>query len=249
MLKFSEMSFNMVMVLSLRILPWQKVYSSMIAGLLGNEWFKSIVALVIGWFLSTINPYLSERRERRKAIARALADLLEIRHRLGKVEHAIDTIKRIVNIPPEVEIQLHIVFQTHFAKLQVVGQQYAESVNLVKSIDPILGFKLQSKDELQPMLNNVFALIAQTNDPKAAAVWKNVNLVILKEAERDLNELIKKLALKRSIWARLRVNKILAPNQELPKGTDDILDILRAELAKQTPQEQTKAASPGEGNS
>jgi hypothetical protein len=88
-------------------------------------------------------------------------------------------------------------------------------------------------------------LVAQANDPKAAAVWKSINLVILKEAESDLNELIKKLALKRSIWTRWRVNKMLAQNRPLPKGADAILEILRAEAAKQAtaPQESTKAAS------
>ncbi|HEY2496113.1 MAG TPA: hypothetical protein VGK24_03510 [Candidatus Angelobacter sp.] len=219
----------------------------MLASLLNNDWFKSTAALVIGWLLSAINPYLSERRERRKAIARALAELMEIRHRLGIVEYAMDTIGKVVNIPPEAEMQVRIIFQTLFAKLQQVGQQYAESVTLVKSIDPVLGFKLQSKDELQPMLNNVFALIAQANDPQAAAVWKSINLVILKEAETDLSELIKKLAMKRSIWTRWRVNKMLSQNRPLPKGADAILEILRAEAAKQAPapQEPTKAAASG----
>jgi len=217
----------------------------MLTGLLNNDWFKSTVALVIGWFLSAINPYISERRERRKVIARALAELMEIRHRLGVVENAMDMVGKVVNIPPEAEMQVRVAFQTVFTKLQQVGQQYAESVTLVKSIDPVLGFKLQSKDELQPILNNVFALVAQANDPKAAAVWKSINLVILKEAESDLNELIKKLALKRSIWTRWRVNKMLAQNRPLPKGADAILEILRAEAAKQAtaPQESTKAAS------
>jgi hypothetical protein len=219
----------------------------MSAGLLNNEWFKSTAALVIGWLLSAINPYLSEHRERRKAIARALAELMEIRHRLGVVEYAMDMVGKVVNIPPEAELQIRVLFQPLFAKLQQVGQQYAESVTLVKSIDPVLGFKLQSKNELQPMLNNFFTLVAQANDPQAAAVWKRINLVILKEAESDLNELIKKLALKRSIWTRWRVNKMLTQNRPLPKGTDAILEILRAEAAKQAPapQEPTKAAASG----
>jgi hypothetical protein len=218
----------------------------MFTSLLNNDWFKSTAALVIGWFLSSINPYLSERRERRKAIARAFADLLEIRHRLGIVEFALDTVGKLVNIPPEGEMQVRLVFQTLFAKLQQVGQQYAESVNLVKSIDPLLGFKLQSRDELQPMLNNVFALVAQTNDPNAAAVWKSINFVILKEAENELNALLKKLALKRSIWTRFRVNKMLAQKKVLPKGADAILEILRAQIAKQAPQQQSKGASSGD---
>jgi hypothetical protein len=83
----------------------------MSAGLLNNEWFKSTAALVIGWLLSAINPYLSEHRERRKAIARALAELMEIRHRLGVVEYAMDMVGKVVNIPPEAELQIRVLFQ------------------------------------------------------------------------------------------------------------------------------------------
>jgi hypothetical protein len=218
----------------------------MIPGLLNNDWFKSTAALVIGWFLSAINPYLSERRERRKAIARALADLLEIRHRLVVIDSAVNELSKIVSIPTEVEMQIRLVFQNLSAKWHQVGQQYSESVTLVKSIDPLLGFKLQSKDELQPMLSDMFAVVAETKDMKAVTIWKSINVVILREAESDLDELIKKLALKRSLWARWRVNKILGQRRTLPKGGDAIIEILRTEIAKENTPEQGKAAVAGD---
>ena len=46
-----------------------------------NEWFKTVSAVLLGGAANEFSHYLADRRERKKAIARALADLLEVRLR------------------------------------------------------------------------------------------------------------------------------------------------------------------------
>ena len=59
-----------------------------------SEWFKTVSAVILGGAANEVGHYLADRRERKKAIARALADLLEIRLRFIGTELVIKEIGR-----------------------------------------------------------------------------------------------------------------------------------------------------------
>lgn len=120
---------------------------------LNSDWIKSIGALILGWLLNAFSPYLAERRERRKATARALANLLEIRSQFLMIESSIEEMNKIVAIPPDAELQLRIAFQNLLPNWEHLAQRYSEAVTLVSETDPLLADQLRSKEILRPILN------------------------------------------------------------------------------------------------
>lgn len=60
-----------------------------------SEAFKTTATVAAGWLFSELSHYLSDRRERRKAIGRALADLLEIRHRFTAMDTLFKELRKI----------------------------------------------------------------------------------------------------------------------------------------------------------
>jgi hypothetical protein len=210
-----------------------------------NDWVKSTAALVIGWSLNALTPYIAERRERRKAISRALADLMEVRRQLFVVEFALGELGKVATIPPEIEVQARLFFsQLLLPNLDEMRKRYNESVTTLSSLEPLLGSELRLKDFGQSLLNTLNQVVAQTQDVQAANLWKQINTLALKEADDSLSGLIKKLALKRSLWTRIRVAKKLSSG-DLPKSTDALLELLRKEVAKHQQQKPPDDASKG----
>jgi hypothetical protein len=209
-----------------------------------NDWFKSVTALVIGWLLNALSPYAAERRERRKALSRVLAELLDIRHELFATDFALGAVGKAVTLTPETELQVRAAMQTFFPNSQQLAQRYNDAVSQVSALDPLLGYQLRSKDILRPIINTLYASVAQSQDMQAAAFLKKMNALLLKEADKNFSDLILKVARKRSLWTRFRVKKTLAA-KGVPSGAETLIQMLRDEAAKHgtvtQPQEQEKA--------
>lgn len=223
--------------------------------LLNSEWFKSTAALVIGWLLSEVSHYILDRRERRKAISSALADLLEIRHNFVSLEVAISEIKKL--IPKEVlsadaEPQLRIFLTQHIQQLFPQWQQmshdasarYNESVTLVASIDPILGYQLRSKDLSQQVFVFLTSLFAQ--DAKISQLWQEVNQSLFKDLTGALDSYIKRLAWKRGPITWWKARRMLLTDSEIPEPAQKMLDIIRKGIEQSMANEKDKGTrTPG----
>ena len=95
------------------------------------------------------------RREERKAIGRALTDLMEVRHRFLMVPKAVEAITRVLKLPADARAPLKIVLGTLFPPDQGLGKRYEESVSLVGEMNPILPFRLLSQDLIGQFLHQL----------------------------------------------------------------------------------------------
>jgi hypothetical protein len=199
--------------------------------LFSGDWLKSIISVALGWLLGQLSQYSLERRDRRKAISRALSDLLEIRHQFLGIEIAVGEIERIAELPPEVQAQLHTLVHNLIPNGQRISERYDESVSLIASIDPLLGFELRSKDLVQPILSMLQGIVSR--DPYAAAFWKPIHKMIVSDLEPDFDAAVRKLAWKRGLMTRLRVEKKLRKPRELPAKAKQVLTMIREQIERE----------------
>jgi hypothetical protein len=202
--------------------------------LFSGDWLKSIISIALGWLLSQLSQYSLERRDRRKAISRALSDLLEIRHQFLSIETAVGEIERLAKLTPEAKAQFYTLVNNALPNWQYMGQRYDESVSLIASIDPLLAFELRSKDQVRPTLSMLQNIASQ--DPQAAAFWNSFHKKIVSQLEPDFDAAVRKLAWKRGSITRLRVEKKLKKRRELPATAEQMLTMIREQM------EQEKAA-------
>jgi hypothetical protein len=206
--------------------------------LLSNEWFKSMAAVAGGWVLSELSHYLVERRERRKAISRSLSDLLQIRHEFLLVDTVIREITKGLRVSPQEDLQLRIMFNTLLPKLlpswaaslKTLDERYNESVTLVSSLDPILGFQLRSKELARGMFPALHSIAAQ--DTQAAQALQLIGKSAFDEIRKEFDSVLKTLAWKLDPVKRWKVGKILRKGLTLPKGLDDLVQTTLKDLQK-----------------
>lgn len=214
--------------------------------LLGSEWFKSIATLVLGWLLSEIGHYLLARRERRKAISGALSNLLEIRHHFVSLEAAVTEIKKLIPkevLPANAELQLRVaipqIMQQFFPQWQEMAHEasgrYNESVTLVASIDPLLGYQLRSKDLAQHVFGILNSLFAQ--DAQVSQLWQQVNQSLFEDLASALDSYLKRLAWKISPITWWKTRRMLR-DSELPEAAEKILGIVRQGMQQSVAQAQ-----------
>src|SRR5262245_1259203 len=128
-----------------------------------DEWFRSVVNIVIGFFLAQLAGSLGDRRDRKKAASRALAELLELRHQLeitNSIREAVDEmITAVGDIPRSEKSKLLLAIGTFLPKPDELHSRYDESVSALASSHPLLAYELRSKDLIQPLLTSLHSLM------------------------------------------------------------------------------------------
>jgi len=203
----------------------------------------ALIGVVVGALLTLLTgqlgQWLASRRDEKKAIARALSDLLEIRHRLLAVPKITEHLVKHFPIPPEGQTAIKIAFTRLFPADVDIGKRYGEAVTLVSASDPILGFRLRSQNVVSPLLDTVRQL-ALADGPAAAGVLSSVETELMGHLKPHFDELITELAWLHSWLTWWKVRRRLKRPMELPEG---ILQSLTTQITQLT-QVQPNAAKP-----
>jgi hypothetical protein len=138
------------------------------------------------------------RRDERKAIGRALADLLELRHRLLAIPNAVEAMRSKLNLPADAQEPLRVVLGALLPPDEGLAKRYEESVNLVASTNFVLGFRLRSQDLAGPLLRQLRALASQ-DGPQSVALFGAMEAHLLSHLTPHMERLIRELA-KRHGW-------------------------------------------------
>ena len=200
------------------------------------SWFKPLIAVLFGWALSSVSQYLLGLRERRQAVSKALSDLLEIRHQLLALDLAMVEIGKIIPLAPHLEAHFRLILeQMIIPNPNQLYKRYDESVSLIAAVDPILAFRLRSKDLARPLMQRLDTLTAQ--DINAAAFGQKLTKMLLPQMEKDLNRALKSLAWRRGPITRSRIGRAL----EMPRFSEEAAGIVA--LVQQEIEKQQQAAS------
>jgi hypothetical protein len=206
---------------------------------LHSDGFKYVVGLfigwlgiVIGWLLQEISHSLADRRERRRAISLALTDLWDIEHHFHALNFVLEKLGSLVAIPPQAKAQVWVVFeQLILPDPAELHKRYNQSVTTLASLDPVLGFRLRSKDLVRPLLTFLNSVAAQS--PESAVVWFRLQKPLLDQTNKALKDAVLELARGLGRGTHRRVLKRLEHSADVPKELDDWLKLVIEEAGKQ----------------
>lgn len=176
-----------------------------------NEWFKTVSAVLLGGAANEFSHYLADRRERKKAIARALADLLEVRLRFVSTDMVIRELGKLIALTALDQAQVRDVFNAVVGGWPQLVQRYNESVKVVASVAPILAFQLRSKEIGQQILQ--MADVAMASIPQSTGnvsfheVWqKQLTPLLSKGVTQALTRTCRRVAWKHGAVSWLKVH-------------------------------------------
>lgn len=200
-----------------------------------------VLGVAIGWCLNELSQLWRARREDRKAIGRALSDLLLIRHRLLGIPKVVEELSKRLSIPEPAQVLLgHIL--SSWIPVDALTKRYEEAVTLVSGIDPLLGFRLRSQDLVSTLTAQLRAVAL--NDLGSVSAWPKFDRWFLEQIVPELDRMVLDVARGFSWLAWIRTRRRLKRAFELPPGAlESLISTLQATSPQ--PAEQPKATSSG----
>jgi hypothetical protein len=195
-----------------------------------------LVGTVLGWVLNQLTQWVLLRRDEKKAIARTISDLLEVRHRLLTFPRITELLSRDFGLPQESHTVVKVVLAQLFPPDPDLSKRYSEAVNLVAAANPILGFRLRSQDRVLPFLDHLRKIAL--NDPSASTAFPGMERELMGHLAPNLDRLLKELAWSHGILTSFAVRRQLTRPLEIPDG---FLESFKAMLPK--PQQQSNQPS------
>jgi hypothetical protein len=187
-----------------------------------------VVSLIIGWLLNEFSQRLRMRSSDRRAIARALADLLEIRHQTFGMKAILDEFGKRYNLLNNFQLILSNFFVNFLPSTEELHKRYDNTVDAVASADPVLGYQLRSKDILDPWLRTLRTVAS--NDATVSNLWPQFESQLMQMIKSPLEEAIRKLSRQHGLRTCLRVNRILKRPFSLDKEIEEYLNEIDSHL-------------------
>jgi len=196
-----------------------------------------LVGVVLGSVLSGIGTIFRTRAEQKSLVARALSDLLEIRHHVMGVELVLREVKNRVLVTEE-EAQL---FREHMNTLVPldadIHRRYDEAISLLAGLDPILAFNMRSKNKVPLFLESIKSMsLSLGATPSQFSAYENVIRLAIAPA---LDNAVLELAAYHSLKTKRRVEKLVASTGDMPLEVTKLLNDLTATPSKETVNNET----------
>ena len=168
-----------------------------ISDLMHNEAVRSVALLLVGFLVGQLQDFTAARRERKKALRMALSDLLEVHYQFAAVETITEEVAKLGPLPEHVRAQMAIAMDSLLPNWDELHRRYDQSVTTLAGIDPLLAFKLRSKDFVRPALQKLHAQMSQ-NAQGAAVLAPVLREALTSKIEPVLKKAVGTLA--RKVW-------------------------------------------------
>jgi hypothetical protein len=192
-------------------------------GWLSVNWSKPVALLVaglFGWLFNETSNVIRLRREERRAIGRALSDLIIIRRHVLAAKKVAKTIRGLTKFSSQEHLYFQIAIDQLFPNDEGLQNRYEESIKVVMGIKPLLGFELAQQRTLIPMLGRLKQISAMSEE--ASEAWSGLAEHI--EDTTNLDELINTLAWYHGWRTWLKVKQHLrTPLMDLPESLMDAM--------------------------
>ena len=184
-----------------------------------------LLGVVIGGLLTGVTAYIKTRKDRKRVLAIALSDLLEVRHRLVSVDLAIKAIRDRVPIQADLMPSLRNLFDSLLPGEAELDERYNKAVTMLSSIDPVLGFSLRSKNSLPRVLA---ALRNQAASSGAdLALFESLETSLRTAATPSLTAAVVELAYAHSFFTGRKVKHMIANSAGLPPEVAQFFETLK----------------------
>ena len=200
-----------------------------------------LITLLVGWLLGEASSRRREISSDRRAISRAIADLLEVRHRTFALKAYMDEVTKKFNIPQQVQPIILALLRAILPLTDSLAKRYNESIDAVASTDPLLGFRLRSKDELPKFLTTLQQVASQ--DPTATQAYPQIEARLLDVIKSPLDDSILELARTHGWLTWWKVKKYLRKPLFEQKDLDELLSKFESFIPKASQQGGNDARS------
>lgn len=181
-----------------------------------------LIGVVIGGALTGIGSFLRERKERKRLIARTLADLLEVRHHIVAIEVILHELRARIQIPEEAIPVLRTLIDTLIPIDEDVHKRYDEAVSLLAGINPLLAFSMRSKNTLPNLLSAIRGVSADNGaTPEQIELFEST---ILSATSPALDDAVLELARNHSFLTVRKVRKLVENRNQMPAELEALIN-------------------------
>ena len=198
-----------------------------------------LVGTALGWSLNQLSQWFGSRRERKKAMARTIYGMLQIRERIRMLPQAVRTLSEKLNIPAADQVILIAVFENVFLAEDGSVAEFEESIAVLAEHDPVLASRMRGKSEIVPLLKKLRQLIAA--NPAAAAFWSTIEGQIMNHGLPRFDEAILEVGNLHSLRMERDIKAELSKKGDVP---EEVLATLTAAIKEQMKIQQQQEAGP-----
>jgi hypothetical protein len=185
-----------------------------------------LLGVVIGSVLSGIGAHWRARQERKRIISLALADLLEVRHRLVALNVFVEKVRSLSGVPAEAMPGIRNLFDSLTPVDSGLDARYSQAISHLAGIDPMLAFSLRSKQALPALLTAMRTkAIAGGGD---LGLYDSFESQLLRAAKPTLDKAVLELAKAHSLITARKVKRHVAKSEELTADAKHFLMKCRA---------------------
>jgi hypothetical protein len=173
-----------------------------------------LLGVLLGAAITGIGAIWKDRTAHKKVVARALTELLEIRHQIGSFNLVVEEVQKHVTLPAEFLPPLRKLLDDLTPVDRDANRRYEEAVSVLAEVDPLLAFQLRSRNKTQDLLG-LPAVLAPQSGFSAADVdmlERSLQQMVLPH----LDDSIAELARVHSWKTKRRVLKLLAQKRTVP---------------------------------
>lgn len=191
------------------------------------ELLLPLLGVVLGAVISGAGVFWKARTERKRLIAAALAELLEVRHQLVSVDAVFGELRKRVELPSEAIPVLRGFLANFFPADPELRSRYSAAVNTLASVDPLLAYRLRSKDAAPEMLEEIrkFSAVSGMDVNQVEAYAATLHQLI----GPHLDEVVIELAAAHSWRTKRRVLRMLEAGSKVPDQLIAWLDQIKPE--------------------
>lgn len=189
------------------------------------EHISPLIGVVLGALISGVGVFLKSWIDKKRIIAVALADLLEVRHHIVSINTVINEVNRRVAIPPEAYPLILGLIEKMAPLDEKSHQRYDSAVSLLAEYDPVLAFRMRSKNTAPQLLETIRQVAATTEG--ITPNFKELEATLHSTFQPVLNEAVLELAKKHSLKTRFSVKRIIAKSEKIPEEAMQMLDHLQ----------------------
>ncbi|MBT3067964.1 hypothetical protein [Rhodoferax sp. U11-2br] len=183
-----------------------------------------LLGVVVGAAMTGFGQLYKTRQERKRILALALSDLLEVRHRVVTLNAGIRHLQELGKISaadmPHCRNLINQLIPTD-AKLDV---RFDEAVTLLAGIDPVFAFELRSKN-LFPQFMNGLRLMA-TGHGDVSVVMDTVENKLIEFATTNFDEAVLRVAKQHSRKVYRDVQAVVATKEKVGERLSPFLSSL-----------------------
>ncbi|WP_047548612.1 hypothetical protein [Methylotenera sp. G11] len=184
-----------------------------------------LIGVIIGSLLTGLGTYIQAKLERKRTIALALTDLLEIRHHISGIEVIFEAMHKRFDIPAEASLILQTLIEQMSPLNNDVHKRYDNAISLLAGLDPMLAFHLRSKNTLPNLLATIRSITESAGLSKDDIV--QIESTLRLSLAPHLDEAVIELAGRHSLNTKRKVKKLISNSKEMPPELDDIFNQLK----------------------